>query len=262
MNDLKHWREEGAPGDFERLLRAAQSERPSSASVQRALVVTGIIGAGALTSGAAAGAAGGAAGKAMTLALAKWFAIGAIGAGAVIATSEVVRHRSPRSVAAPANASSPAARVADQNGNAPRVVAASAPKTTTAVPSPMGDSKSAVAGVMPPLAGTPSEQHSPATANPDRTLLEEMALIDAARSSLRTGDASGALRSANQYGRRFPAGRFAPEALFLVMQANGRLGNRQGAVEAAREIVRRYPNGAQVARARELLQTEAALEKP
>ena len=89
-----------------------------------------------------------------------------------------------------------------------------------------------------------------------------MALVDAARSRLRMGDAAGALRSASDYGRRFPAGRFAPEALFLVMQAHHQLGHRQAALEAAREIVRRHPNSAQVGRAREILQSEQAIEKP
>jgi len=82
-----------------------------------------------------------------------------------------------------------------------------------------------------------------------------MALVDSARSELRAGDALAVLKRAAEHRRRFAAGRFAPEMLFLTMQAKLKLGEREAAADVARELVRRFPTGAQASRARELLQS-------
>jgi TolA-binding protein len=87
-----------------------------------------------------------------------------------------------------------------------------------------------------------------------------MALVDGARSELRSGDALSVLRRAAEHGRRFPDGSFAPEMLFLEMQAKLMVGRRESAADTARELVRRFPTGAQASRARELLESNTDVQ--
>jgi outer membrane protein assembly factor BamD (BamD/ComL family) len=87
----------------------------------------------------------------------------------------------------------------------------------------------------------------------DSALSEEIGLIDHARASLRSGNANATLQQVSDYDRRFVAGRFAPEALYLKMEALLKLGKNQAASVAAQSIIDRYPQGPQVGRAREVL---------
>jgi TolA-binding protein len=104
--------------------------------------------------------------------------------------------------------------------------------------------------------------HSAANTDVAASLLEQMALIDRARASLRAGDASHALQSVTEYRRKYPGGNFAPEALFLQMQASKQLGQATLATQAARELVERYPNAPNVSRARDLLQSQTSTQNP
>jgi hypothetical protein len=267
MNDSKHWLEDGGPAEFERLLSAARHETPRSGGAERALVAAGIVGAGALVSETAT--AGGVVGKSLLGGMMKWFAVGVIGAGTVVVTAQVVVPDGPdareasRSVELSRRTH---ASHAQRAPNAPPQGVPASRSTETAAPLP-------AATVPPEPATSPTaakgSEHggdarvpAPAVADPDRTFAEELGLVDAARTRLRAGDASGALRSAGEYNRRFPAGRFAPEALYLLMQARLELGQRKAAEDLAREILRRFPNAAQVARAREVLGSEEEPKKP
>ena len=250
MSDFKHWQDDGAPPDFERLLRAARSERPSSASVQRALVASGIVGVSSLASGAAASAAG-ATGKVMLVAMAKWFVVGVIGAGAVVVTAKVLEES-----ATPALRSVPKHPAVRTRPVQPPAIAVAPP--TASAPS----ASASRSQILPQIPQSTPTHEVPPVAPLDRTLPEEMALIDDAHSRLRAGNASAALKRARAYVQRFPAGRFAPEALFLVMKASEELGDPATAIGAARDIIRRFPNGAQVERARELLESQAVGGNP
>jgi len=284
MNESRRWLDDGAPREFERLFLAATSEQPPPSSVERALFAAGIAGAAVVTSsavasspsaatatsaGASAAGAGtaAAAGKTFVAAAAQWLAVGAISAGAVAASVAVIRHehaRAPASSASTVRDEQPKAlppAVPVVPGNPPPGTAISPP----ALPgeSPGLESRSASAGtraVSPPLhPHGRSVRKAPATndsAAPARPLSDEMALVDSARSELRAGDALSVLRLAAEHARRFPDGSFAPEMMFLEMQAKLMVGRRESAADTARELVRRFPTAAQASRARELLESD------
>lgn len=257
MSDSKHWLEEGAPAEFERLLVASREEEPASGGVERALLAAGIVGAASLATATAAGAAGGAASKALLGGATKWFVIGALSGGAFVGAATVAERKwSSETTPSPYTASydarpttMPGARPVSQPRHAPEVT----------VPEEVAAAEVAPDGAPQKELAAPVPTTTDAT-DSDRAFAEELGLVDAARSRLRAGDAAGALRSATEYGRRFSAGRFAPEALFLLMQARLELGQRQNAADAARQIIERFPNSAQVARAREVLKSAGAAE--
>src|SRR6185436_19561267 len=93
MTESKHWLEEGAPAEFERLFAASRKEEPASSGVERALLAAGIVGAASLVSGSAAGAAGGAASKALLGGATKWFVIGALSGGAFVGAATVAERK-------------------------------------------------------------------------------------------------------------------------------------------------------------------------
>jgi TolA-binding protein len=258
MSDSKHWLEEGAPAEFERLLVASRKEEPASGGVERALLAAGIVAAASLASGTAAGAAGGAASKALLGGATKWFVIGALSGGAFVGAATVAERKwSSETTPTPYAASYEVASKANDRVR-PSVVGSEPVDTPPAVVEPTpAPSEGSPRKELPSL-GRPAASAS----DSDSAFAEELALVDRARSKLRAGDAAGALRSASDYERRYPAGRFAPEALFLLMQARLELGQSQNAADAAREIIRRFPNAAQVARAREVLTSTGANENP
>ncbi len=274
MSQPKHWQQEGAPPDFVRLLRAARSEQPTPASIQRALLAAGLVGTASLVSTSAAASAGNATGKGLASLVAKWVAIGAVGAGTTATTAAIVTHRRTAAVHVDTGASTghtqrvlrqdnvvaplrrevrPALTVvepiAPMGATTSRAIPASPRPTVTL--RPIGDNQRA-----PTVKHHIAESAQPTQPVAESTLANEMALIDMARAKLRAGSAADALQSATEYNRRFSAGRFAPEAFYLIMQARKQLGQHQAATDAAREIIQRFPDGPHVGRARELLQSQ------
>jgi hypothetical protein len=272
MNESKHWSDHGAPPEFERLLRAARSEVPPPESVERALLAAGVTGAATLASSTAVACA---TGKTLLGVATQWLAIGAIGAGAIAATSALTER--PAATLSPVTPSLSPAPAKDRGAAIstrirPQPGAASSTGVSPAKP---WNNSSALSGPLAVNAGAsrnaapvhPRERAIGAPSattripDPDLTLVQEMALVDTARSQLHAGNADGALNSAREYKRRFRGGRFAPEILFLEMQAQLRLGEPRVAAEVARELLLRFPNGAQAPRARELLESDAGTSK-
>lgn len=246
MSDSKHWRDDGAPADFERLLSAARSETPPPEGAQRALVAAGVIGAASLASATVSATAGNAVSK---LVLVKWFAIGVIGAGAVTVATQVERGRTDAAGPPGPAESSLGARSSSLVRPAPERAVA----TSTALAALPTSMPRAVPSDLPKRTAS-SGLAASKDGEGDRTFAEELALLDTARSKWRAGNAAGAIQSASEYRRRFPAGRFAPEALFLLMQARLELKQEQDARNLASELVRRFPNTPHAARAREVLE--------
>jgi hypothetical protein len=85
------------------------------------------------------------------------------------------------------------------------------------------------------------------------TLAEEVRSVDRARASLAAGRPHQALALLDEYERRFRARGFAPEALYLRMEALTALGQNAAAISAAERLLASYPNSPQGARARVLL---------
>jgi hypothetical protein len=271
MTDPKRWLDDGAPEPVERLLRAAQSERPADAAVDRTLAALGVGAVGAaLTSGAAAsqGAAAGAAAAAskagalstagMLVAAAKWGAAGiATGAvflgavhgvaGLVDAPSKPLEPAAAQAPATPAPVARPAptaqmrsAEESDDNPQAPQHAAPLAPEpaaTRAALPAPR-----------------PVEAPATEVISAER-LAEEVRIVDRARAALAGGRATDALAALDDYDR-LPAGRrFVPETLYLRMEALLRLGQRDAARRVAERLAVAHPNAPQAARARDVLET-------
>lgn len=74
------------------------------------------------------------------------------------------------------------------------------------------------------------------------TLAAEVAAIDGARNALRSGDAAGALRLLDAYGRDFPKGSLGLEAQVLRIEALDASGQKQKARALAERFLAAHPN--------------------
>ncbi len=88
----------------------------------------------------------------------------------------------------------------------------------------------------------PKKARSAAPEHSAETLQEEVEALDGARSSLRTGDSSGALRGLAEYSKRFPKGSLRLEAEALRIEALAASGNHVEASRRAKRILERSPN--------------------
>jgi hypothetical protein len=261
MSEPKRWLEEGAPGDIERLVRAAKTERPDDASLARTLSAVGI-GVGATSVAASAKAAGAAAGAGGTAKgtlpitgglLAKWAALGAaIGTLAVGAAK--IATDAPPMAAAPASSVRPSAGA--RPGSIAPVPVLSAPRQVGLAAAPH------LAEPLPPSSGTRAHAapHAAADSGPApaapldaETLAAEVKSVDRARTALAAGHAQRTLAELDEYERRFRKRGFGPEALYLRMEAFLSLGQTAEARDAAERLLARYPKSLHAARARAVL---------
>ncbi|WP_437972944.1 hypothetical protein WMF11_28395 [Sorangium sp. So ce295] len=81
-------------------------------------------------------------------------------------------------------------------------------------------------------------------------LREELTLLGDARAALRRGDASGALRIAEQARHRFPGGALAQEREALTIEALWQSGDRAAAAQRASAFLLAYPSSPHVPRLR------------
>jgi hypothetical protein len=86
------------------------------------------------------------------------------------------------------------------------------------------------------------------------TLSQELVEIEAARSALRRGDASGALSRLQSYRREFPKGRLRAEATMLRIEALAASGDKAGATKLGKAVLARSPNGPYSRRIRSLIE--------
>jgi hypothetical protein len=253
MNEPKRWIEEGPPPAVERLLRAADAERPSDGSLGRVLSGLGV-GLGATGAAASAGAAAtvgaGAAlatGKgALAVGVwAKWvvLSVAAVGAGTAAVHRASLPPERSRAVVTAATPAKPAPAVATD----PVV-----PAIVATAPGLQMEEPPAVARVKPvaPAPRPVTEVEAPLDAE---RLAEEVRAVDRARSALAEGRAAESLSLLDEYEARFGGRRFAPEALYLRMQALLSLGRKADARNAAERLVRVFPKSPHTARARRVL---------
>lgn len=81
-------------------------------------------------------------------------------------------------------------------------------------------------------------------------LRDEIAALDAVRSSLTNNDPVGALSFLAAYFRSFPRGRLHPEAEVLRIDALAKAGHKESAQRHARDFLKRHPNSLLTARVR------------
>lgn len=278
MSEPERWLDQGAPRDVEQLVRAAQAEQPDSASLGRSLAAVGMaLGATTVAAGAkAAGTVGSVAGTTkvtmpfMGGMFAKWAALGMLGGAAAVGIAEIATE-APRPVApAPslrspvrlrpgpaqrnASAASGAAPTASSAPAAPPAPASSAPLGSAAV---LAAPSAARLGAMQGdhAAPFPHSHDSAAASGPidADTLAAEVKSIDRARAALAAGEAAQALVVLDDYERVFRKRGFAPEALYLRMEAWASLGRTAETRAAAERLLASYPNSLHSARARAVL---------
>ena len=239
MSNLKRWPDDGAPPDVALLLSAGKQECPSYAGFQRALMVVGATSAASTAASATsatsaastvAGGAIGAGGKAATPGLvgliAKWSALGALSAGVMVGVVSGVQHYQTTNATQAATGVG-ATAMDPLRGKSEQVSAQLTepqPQASTSTPLPESTSSSLRSPRAAPVLTSAS-----GAVPLDRAMAQEIGLIDQARAALRAGNAPGTLQAVNDYYRRFPTGRFSPEALYLKMEAYVKSGDLQAA---------------------------------
>jgi len=104
-----------------------------------------------------------------------------------------------------------------------------------------------------PLPAVSSTAPAPAragagTGTASSSLRAELAALDAARSTLASGNSVGALSFLDAYFRTFPRGRLHPEAEVLRIDALAKGGRMDDARRYAQEFLRRHPSSVLAAR--------------
>lgn len=280
MNEPKRWMDEGPPPAIEQLLRAASAELPADASMSRTLTALGL-GAGATgaattasaatastaTAGAGAVSVSKAVGVVASGMLVKWGLLGGALLVAGVGGTAVVKRVAARSEARDTRAAvaryvaSPSRQLGMQTHEAQSVETAPNAASTGESNAPDGASTvRAAAATSPPTTkphkalvraeSAPAASEAPIDAE---RLAEEVALVDRARGALARGDAPGTLAALDDYDARFTRRKFAPEALYLRMEALLRLGRADAARSAAERLATTYPSSPNAARARQVL---------
>jgi TolA-binding protein len=232
------------------MIGAAHREQPPDGSLSRSLAKVGVT-AGLMSGVAPTSAPSSATGVAgLTLRnLTQWLSIGLLaGTGA---SWLAVRANAPvsepaRSVRANAPQLSPAPELPVPPTPAP---------TPTPTPSTAGrpapDAPSPV--VMAPSRLKPKPALGAEPPGDRERLAEEVALVERARTEFDAGRAGQALVVLDDYAHRFPIQHFAPESLYLRMEALLAAGQRSAALDTARRLSTRHPKSPQAPRARQLL---------
>ncbi len=277
MSDRLSWPNGAPPEELADMLGVARAEQPGAHVFDRtmaAFAAAAMAGATGLGAGAKAAAASPGAlqasaavapaaagsvvvkGGTLTLvALTQWGTAGFL-AGTLIVGASTLPSRdatnATRSQPSTSSSSGAEAPVAAKPG-ASAVLEAPLPAA-----SPEPDPVSARSTTLPreaPVARAAAPMSDPSSNDP--RFRRELQLVDEARSALGLGQPAEVLRLHGRYQREFGAsGHFAPEMLYLRLEAHSKSGNRGGAEEAAREILERYPNGPHALRARAELESQ------
>jgi len=146
-----------------------------------------------------------------------------------------------------------------QSSNGP---APAAPPTVAAMPTVR--ELPAIAPASPtvsPVLDTPANPAPPPVARPSRKamtssagLRAELEALDRVRSTLASGDFSGALSSLDAYFQNFHHGRLQLEAEILRIDALARCGQTESARSYAKEFLRRHPKSVYAARLQSIVE--------
>lgn len=253
-----------------RLLASALADAPSRRARERAAAAIGVSLAVGVTAGSAAAGTTAAAGTSAAGATAKavvvsvWMklvaggliTVAVVGGGVLAVDGASAPARAPATstaqarVPAPAPAPEPApaptptpAPEAEQQVAAPVVVVPSTPAHRGAAPS----TTSAPA----PIVTAPAAAAEPAPA-PESALTRELRSLDAARSALHRGDASGALAALDRHDQAFPGGAMRTEASVLRVEALQTRGDTAAARKLAGDLLAREPSGPHARRLRSI----------
>lgn len=260
MNEPKRWLDDGAPDVIGRLLRAASDEHPSTTAVERAVagvaIGAGVTGAGIGTAGASIGVGVKSAPLASGIFL-KWTLLGTLvtlGAGGV-----AVGLSSPPAGQVPAPA-----RLSPSTAAAAKTPVATVQQAEPAIADSVR-AQHAASVAQTELGGEARRPSSSTKASLTpmeevpvvdvELLARETKLVDRARAELAAGRASTALVTLDEYQAQFPRQRYAPEALYLRMQALLAQGNQLAARQVAKRLASSHPTSPHAARAEAVLST-------
>jgi hypothetical protein len=209
------------------LLEAGASYRSSEDVRAKTLAALGLAGSAAVSVGAVSVATSSLLSK---LGWSKLVLISGIGAGVAAPVGYVAwqsLHAPPAAIAAPAPQPVSQARAA-------------------APVAPIKAKESPVVAPEQPVVPPKAEAKGAATS----ALAAELGALDAARSLLASGDASGALAKLDDYSRTYPRGRLVLEAEVLRIDALSKSGQRDTAKKRAESFLRRHPNSVLASRVR------------
>jgi TolA-binding protein len=130
------------------------------------------------------------------------------------------------------------------------------PPTAAAEPPPAIDEPAPPIVEAAPPATEPAAETSPSPAPPTvdaRRLAAEVALLDRARTALRTGDASGAIAALDEHRRTFADGMLLAEADLVRIEALLVLGRTADATELGHAFLTRFPHSPLAKRVRSLI---------
>lgn len=226
MNDPVRLRDEADSTVELLLLEAGASYRSSENARAKTLAALGLAGSAAVSAGAVSVATSSLLSKAGWT---KLLLFSGLGATVVAPVGYVAwRHAHPQAitVTAPAVAPRPVAR----------------PVVPTLEPvHPVENS------TPPPIVPVPRVEARPTAAS---ALAAELGALDAARTSLSSGDATGALAKLDDYARAYPHGRLVLEAEVLRIDALSKAGQKAQAKRRAEAFLRRHPNSVLATRVR------------
>jgi hypothetical protein len=242
MIELQRLTEYGA-NDFEaRLLSAGRKDAPSARS--RRYVLTGLgVGGGSLAAATTV--------KASWLesvaraSLVRWGVGSFVGAAAVWSGVNLVTPEQPKPAARALSGGSAALVSPAVVAPAPSVAAEVAPVDTAPAPEPAKVSSNALLAPKRAAPAAPAAERS--------SLSQELTALESARRALGNGDSQRALRTLEEYSRRFSAPRLSSEATVLRIEALLASGSRQKAEDLARGFLTRNPNSPHERRVRALL---------
>lgn len=245
MNEPRRLLDETESSVERALLNAGRAYRSSPATRTKALIALGLVGSAALTGAGSASAS--------VLAKSVWtkiLAVSSLGAVAAIPVAHELWDTQPSAHPVPASVSP--ARPANPTGFAETGVLAESGELGAA----LEEQEPAASPIpSPPAARAPAPVVSPssATRRSAAALTDELAALDAARSTLSSGDAKRALHLLDGYGRSHPNGRLRVEAEVLRIDAMAKSGQRGAAKKRAEAFLKRHPNSVLATRVRTYL---------
>jgi len=238
MNDPKRLLDGGGDELEVALLTSARHDGPSAGARQRALVALGIgTGAGVLSAKATAAAGVTSAARGTALSLLKWVGIGVLGGAATVGVAQTVTTATPQETV-PIVPASTAVRETHR-------AAAPTPAVQPSASVPTPTDSTAIRRVMPAV--------DPPVESARTTLADEVAALDRAREAVAAGQPARALAALDDYGRRFPGGTLAQEAVVLRIEALAASGDKAGASRLGQAFLERNPGSPHAARIRTLV---------
>jgi hypothetical protein len=239
----------GSGGLKGRLLASAKEDRPPKGSQRRAILAAAAAAAASTQAGSAT-----ALGTLGRWAVWKWIAVGAVGAGSVVAAKAVILPPPPdtvsMTVSPPAPPSAPALR-ARRAPATPLPPDSASTETLSPSPLPLASPPKAEDTRGAPreapktearIASAESSATSSPVSTPSSTLSSEIAAIDHAKRALASGNAGEALRRVDVYDAAFPNGTLAAEATALRVEALARAGRLDESRDALARLRANHPD--------------------